>query len=72
MQFWNNNLVKNHLPLILQFLVALAHEVSSDVGLEHSDDFSEAFVPHLFQHTEDASLKEDLGVTEAVLGRIQL
>lgn len=56
----------------MKLFVLLADEVSTDMSLEHRDDLSETFISHLFQHTENTSLEEDLGVSEPVLGGVQL
>ena len=59
-------------PLVLEFLVLFADEVSTDMSLEHGNDLSETFISHLLQHTEHASLEEHLGVSQSVLCGVQL
>ena len=59
-------------PLILQFLVVLAHQVASDVRLEERDDLGESLVAHVLQHTEHAGAEEHLGVAEAVVIAVEL
>ena len=59
-------------PLILQFLVVLADQISSDSSLEVGDDLRKAFIAHVFQHTEDSSFEEDLRVAQAVVVCVQL
>lgn len=59
-------------PLVLEFLVILSDQVSSNSRLEVRDDLGQAFVPEVLQHSEDSSLEEDLGVTQSVVILIQL
>ena len=48
------------LPLVLQFLVGLAHQVTSDVGLEHGNDLGQALVTHVLKGTQHSGLEEHL------------
>jgi len=59
-------------PLVLEFLVLATHQVAANVGLEERDDLGETLVSHVFQHTQDAGLEEDLGGAETVLVRVHL
>ena len=70
--FTFTNKFNYQIPLILQFLVVLPLQISSDMGLEHGDDLGQTLISHLLQHTQDSGLEEDLGVTETVLCRVQL
>ena len=56
----------------MQFLVLPAHQVTTNMGLEHGDNLSETFVTHILKHTEDTSLEEDLGDTKSVFVRVHL
>jgi hypothetical protein len=42
------------------------------MGLEHGNNLSKTLISHFFQHTEYASLKEDLSVAQSVLCRVKL
>lgn len=59
-------------PLILQFLVVLSAEVTSDVGLHPGDNFAETVVTEFFHLTQDTSPEEDLGVTQSVQFSVEL
>ena len=51
----------------MELLVAAAHQVTSDEGLEEGDDLRQALITHVLKLTEDTSLEEDLGVSETVV-----
>ena len=59
-------------PLVLQLLVATAHDVAADPGLEQGDDFGETLVTHVLKLTQDTSTEEDLGVAQTVFILVQL
>ena len=42
------------------------------MGLEHGDDLGQTLVTHVFKHTQDTGLEEDLGDTKTVLIGVHL
>jgi len=59
-------------PLVLEFLVVLANEVSADACLEVGHDLRQAFISHVLQSSEHACLEEDLGVPQTIVILIHL
>ena len=59
-------------PLILQFLVLSAHQVTSNVSLEQGNDFGQTFVTHILKHTQHTSFEEDFGCAKTVLVGVHL
>ena len=58
-------------PLVAEFLVALAQNRAADVRLEERDDAREPLVTPVLQRTQHADLEEDLGVAQAVVVLLQ-
>jgi len=58
--------LRNTLPLITQVRVTLAHDVTTDTGLQVGDDGGQFVFTQLLKLTEDTGLEEDLGVTNTV------
>ena len=53
--------------LVLELLVALPHDVTTDPGLEEGHDLGEALIAHVLKLTEHTGAEEYLGVTNTVL-----
>jgi hypothetical protein len=64
--------MSDYTPLVLQFLVVLADEVTADAGLEEGDDACKTLITHVFQFTQHSGTEEDLSVTELVLVLVHL
>ena len=60
-----------NVPLVAEFLVALAQNRAADVRLEERDDAREPLVTPVLQRTQHADLEEDLGVAQAVVVLLQ-
>jgi len=57
---------RSTLPLITQVRVTLAHDETTDTGLQVGDDGGQFVFTQLLKLTEDTGLEEDLGVTNTV------
>ena len=53
--------------LLLQLLVILPRQVTSDVGLHPGHDFAQSFVTELFHLTQHSGTEEYLGVSKTIL-----
>ena len=59
-------------PLVLEFFVLSAHQITLDVGLEQGDDLRQTLVTHILKHTQYTSLEEDFGGTKTVFVGVHL
>jgi len=54
-------------PLVLQFAVLSAHQITTNASLEVGKDLGQFFLAHLFQLTQNTGLEEHLRVSDAVI-----
>lgn len=59
------------IPLIQELSVILSHNVATSKGLELSEDFSQTFISHVLQATQNTGTEEDLAVSQAIFAGLE-